>query len=222
MADEILQIIGREEARALGLKRYFTGEPCAHGHICQRQVKSSTCVMCSRAATRKWRIRNPEKIARYRIIDRENHKAAVARWYREHRDEVNARAVDWRKRNPEKARISNLKSVKSENHKRATRNWRKNNPAMVRVHDANKRAKRKKAEGKHTLKDVLRIVERQNWKCANCAASVKNGYHVDHVMPLSRGGSNWPSNLQILCPPCNSRKNAKLPEEWAKENGKLL
>jgi 5-methylcytosine-specific restriction endonuclease McrA len=32
--------------------------------------------------------------------------------------------------------------------------------------------------------------------------------------PLSRGGSNWPSNLQLLCKTCNSSKNNRTMEEW--------
>jgi hypothetical protein len=35
----------REQAKALGLKRYFTGEPCnTHGHIAERDVRSSHCL----------------------------------------------------------------------------------------------------------------------------------------------------------------------------------
>jgi 5-methylcytosine-specific restriction endonuclease McrA len=35
-------------------------------------------------------------------------------------------------------------------------------------------------------------------------------------MPLSRGGSNDPGNLQLLCPLCNHRKKDKHPDDWAK------
>ncbi|MGF0262557.1 HNH endonuclease [Rhodococcus ruber] len=34
---------------------------------------------------------------------------------------------------------------------------------------------------------------------------------TDHVKPLSKGGSNWPSNARPACVPCNASKNAKWP-----------
>jgi hypothetical protein len=41
------------EARQLGLKRYFTGEPCIYGHVAERKVVSRTCFECFRLAAAK-------------------------------------------------------------------------------------------------------------------------------------------------------------------------
>jgi len=41
-----MKIIARKQAMAAGLKRYFTGEPCKHGHVCERTVLRSDCVEC--------------------------------------------------------------------------------------------------------------------------------------------------------------------------------
>lgn len=41
--------ISQEGARAMGRDRYFTGQPCAHGHGCERYVaKPNSCVECLR------------------------------------------------------------------------------------------------------------------------------------------------------------------------------
>lgn len=41
-----MKIISRKEAKALGLKRYFTGMPCKNGHVAERYMQSSNCVEC--------------------------------------------------------------------------------------------------------------------------------------------------------------------------------
>jgi 5-methylcytosine-specific restriction endonuclease McrA len=41
-------------------------------------------------------------------------------------------------------------------------------------------------------------------------------------MPIIRGGSNDRGNIELLCPKCNQAKAAKLPHEFAQENGRLI
>ena len=48
----LLPIISRDEARQKGLKRFFTGKPCKHGHVCERRVDSSECAECGRTRGR--------------------------------------------------------------------------------------------------------------------------------------------------------------------------
>ena len=43
-----MEKVSRETAVQLGLKRYFTGVPCIHGHISERYVASNECVECNR------------------------------------------------------------------------------------------------------------------------------------------------------------------------------
>lgn len=50
----------------------------------------------------------------------------------------------------------------------------------------------------------LRILKRDNHTCVYCGAPATE---VDHVTPVSRGGSHSPSNLVAACTPCNQRKN---------------
>lgn len=62
----------------------------------------------------------------------------------------------------------------------------------------------------------------QKGKCINCKKDLKGKYHIDHIHPVARGGTNHYWNLQLLCPSCNCRKHAKDPYDWANENGRLL
>jgi len=50
-------------------------------------------------------------------------------------------------------------------------------------------------------------------RCGACRCAMRD-YHVDHVIPISRGGSDNPENLQLLCPPCNLSKGSKTMHEW--------
>jgi 5-methylcytosine-specific restriction endonuclease McrA len=93
-------------------------------------------------------------------------------------------------------------------------------PYVQRAND--RRARVRDAEGSYTKADVARIFLLQKGRCAACRISIKVKKHVDHIIPLSRGGSNFPANIQLLCPPCNHSKGAKHPIAWAKENGRLL
>lgn len=43
-------------------------------------------------------------------------------------------------------------------------------------------------------------------KCASCGRTTNA---IDHIIPLCRGGKTAFNNLQLLCPPCNSRKGMK-------------
>ncbi|RQP04776.1 MAG: hypothetical protein D1H97_16460 [Paracoccus sp. BP8] len=48
----------------MGLKRFFTGEPCIHNHICERWSASRSCVECAkeRHRTAEYRERfNPQE-----------------------------------------------------------------------------------------------------------------------------------------------------------------
>lgn len=56
-------------------------------------------------------------------------------------------------------------------------------------------------------KDKDFLYQRQGGKCAGCAVKLPmRQLAVDHVKPFSKGGSDKPSNLQLLCTPCNSIK----------------
>src|SRR3546814_355768 len=101
---------------------------------------------------------------------------------------------------------------------------RKANPEKYKSYSDNYRALKAGAEGTYSEDDAKALLKRQKNKCAHswCGQSLSGGKHLDHIHPLSKGGSNWPSNLQYLCPKCNLQKGAKDPIEFAQLNGSLL
>lgn len=60
----------------------------------------------------------------------------------------------------------------------------------------------------------LKVWERDNWTCQYCGSTDRDNLQVDHIMPISRGGSNKLKNLVTACRPCNISKCANvLPQD---------
>lgn len=62
--------------------------------------------------------------------------------------------------------------------------------------------------GTHTTEEWIALVRQHDGRCAHCL--LKKPLTRDHIVPLSRGGTNEISNIQPLCGSCNSSKGAKL------------
>ena len=56
------------------------------------------------------------------------------------------------------------------------------------------------------------VFRRDGHKCVYCGSNQR--LTVDHIQPLSKGGSHSLVNLATACRSCNSSKSAKTPEEW--------
>ena len=55
------------------------------------------------------------------------------------------------------------------------------------------------------------IMERDYYTCQICGKYMPDevGLHIDHIVPIAKGGKSVPSNLHVLCSKCNGRKGAK-------------
>lgn len=210
-------------ANRLGAKSYFNGIVCLRGHMSPRTASSANCIACMyedrvrkladpvnaeknreyhREYRRQRRNVDPEFLERNRAADRKSGKQPHVR------ERKNARRKQRRAEDPEyREHINEL-------HRPSKQRWKKNNREVVKAYRNNRRALMRDAEGTHTADDIRSIHEQQEHKCAVCGEDTSEEYHVDHVVPISRGGSNWPDNLQILCPLCNTRKGAKTQEEF--------
>lgn len=56
------------------------------------------------------------------------------------------------------------------------------------------------------------VLSRDNYQCVYCGST--DQLTLDHVVPVSRGGSDEIENLVACCQRCNSIKGARTPEEW--------
>lgn len=75
-----------------------------------------------------------------------------------------------------------------------------------RVHEFNRRAREARSSGTATKEQIELRIEFWGARCWVCSGPYKD---VDHVIPLERGGSNWPANLRPICKSCDSTKGTK-------------
>jgi len=170
--------------------------------------------------SREWRRANPDRAKatdrRWREANREKRKAAWRAWADRNREKLRARdrnrsrkpdpearrrtSREWRRRNPEAVREQ-------------TRNWRRRNKQRARDQVQRRRALQSAAQTFHlTERDLRHLADAV---CLGCGSHADS---VDHITPLSRGGSHGVGNLAPMCRTCNSSKGAKTITEWRKAN----
>jgi len=82
----------------------------------------------------------------------------------------------------------------------------------------NIRAKRNGVPGTLIEKDWNDVLEKHNFACVICGTN-QDKLAIDHIIPVSRGGTNTPDNIQPLCKSCNSRKGNRIATA-SRENGR--
>jgi 5-methylcytosine-specific restriction endonuclease McrA len=134
-----------------------------------------------RIRSAEWLKANPERA-------KANRKA----YYEAHKEEAKRAARLWRCNNAERNRFNSSL-------------WKKNNPDEVRVMASKRRALKINVEGEFTASEFLALGS----MCLCCGRS-DVPMTADHVIPLTKGGSNNIDNIQPLCGPCNSTKHDKI------------
>jgi hypothetical protein len=80
-------VLSREDARAQGLKRYYTGVPCVKGHDAERYTRDGRCVQCATA-------HSYEKYKRKMEADPEGVRAAIRESGRRHYERNREKVLD--------------------------------------------------------------------------------------------------------------------------------
>ena len=188
---------------------------------------------------KKYETNNPDKVKKNYKTQYEKNKETVNQrskiWAKNNPDKVKESSKKFYKDNRDKmlkyqyeyeSRISTIKmraEYRRNNKEKlleSSKRWVKNNPEKVLAKYHNYRARKRNAEGTHTGEDIKALFTSQNGICNGCGCKLQTSgrkkYHIDHIVALANGGSNYPSNLQLLCPSCNTSKCDKDFEEWKK------
>ncbi len=60
------------------------------------------------------------------------------------------------------------------------------------------------------------------WLCFYCKTKLTSAFHIDHKLPIARGGLHHLENFVLACMPCNQEKHAKTIDEyreWRRDRG---
>lgn len=148
-----------------------------------------------------------ERQKQYNKNNLEKVRAMKRRYYPTHREEIKEYQREYY--------IKNTDHIKNR-----VRNWKQNNKQQVRSINANRRALKKRSGGTFNDKDIALQFSAQGKICWWCDSPIElETCHIEHRVPISRGGTNWPDNIVLSCIRCNLSKGPKLPGEWC---GRLL
>jgi hypothetical protein len=188
---------------------HFEGMPCRKCGSTRRYMRYKNCVNCHHDADRKWQQENLEIKRKWQQTNPEKRRKSKRKW---------------QQTNPEKVRESSHKSCRkwrqanAERCRERNRIWRLANSKTMR--ECNRaaavkaRAKRKQAVGSHTTQEWIDLNEQYGYHCLRCKKhesefpiNSRTGrpfpIEQDHIIPLSKGGTNWITNIQPLCHDCN-------------------
>jgi 5-methylcytosine-specific restriction endonuclease McrA len=157
----------------------------------------------TKAARAKYAQANPDKVAASRraYSSSERNRQRMARYREENREAVR----DYYRR----YYAANTKRIREQQER-----YNRAHPEQAKSRKARRRARERQAEGRHTASDIRAIYERQDGLCFYCSVPLNEIYHLDHRIPLSRGGDNSALNLVCTCSRCNLSKGGKTEAEF--------
>jgi hypothetical protein len=212
---------------------------CSDGN-CNREVEDlryKQCTLCrnrkrryrethreeARAATKRWVEENSEYWREYQRIYRSEHKEEPHIYYIQNRDKIRARQKVYESepehREEKRRRDKSWYQNNKERHHEMGKLWREAHPEEWKAIKMARRARELNAIGTYSADEIEGLARRQENKCYYCGDLFFNGSlncykHREHKTPLSRGGSNYISNIVLSCPKCNLEKGTMTHEEF--------
>jgi len=214
------------EARALGHNLYFTGKPCAHGHVTYRYVGDRICSECAKAKVKKLSTAGGGNSRRWAKKTEEQKAAIYAKrkdYYvrtKEERRKERMASYNKLKQNPEwvMARRKKINAYRA----KAGRSPEISNPEVKRRYKQTPRGKvvtNTNAAKRHAAKiqrtpawlseDDYWMLEQAYELAALRTKLFGFSWHVDHVLPMQGkkiSGLHVPSNVQVIPGVENVRK----------------
>jgi 5-methylcytosine-specific restriction endonuclease McrA len=123
-------------------------------------------------------------------------------WCRQCKSEVSREY--WQKTHA--ARLETSRRWRAE-HPTYFRDWARANPDKILAKMQRRRARHKEAEGRASGEAIAARIAFYGGRCWMCGEDADT---LDHVIPLARGGSNWPANLRPACRRCNRQKGTRV------------
>ena len=159
-------------------------QPLSNFYTKKRGGYEGRCINCVKSKNNKYYHNNAEDIkarqASYPVT--EEKKQYYGQWQKQNRDKIKAY---WKK-------------------------YASKNPEAIKISSANRRARIKNAEGSITTQEWRDLIKQIPY-CVSCGKSFneKTKPTIDHIKPLSCGGSHNKENIQPMCMYCNQSKGAK-------------
>lgn len=179
------------------------------------------CKICAAMYKLIWNHRNKDYVHEYNVdYVEQNQEREDARHFlynQENREVMNAKS---RIKHQENREINLLKMQDRYYSKRESEilrvlKWQKKNPEKVRASLQRKATKRSLAKGEYTYQEWVWRCEYFGYRCRYCNIQLTElTVELEHMIPLARGGTNWPSNFVPSCRKCNARKHDKTYKEF--------